>query len=527
LEERVQLSLRRTAALAGLGTAALAAPASAQPTWHHCGQAPHTQCARFTVPLDYDEPSGRTIELFVARLPAIDRRHRLGTLFVNFGGPGGSAADVLESLTAEQLPKPNERWDIIGMDPRGVGQSRPAIGCGTDIGRSGLDLTLFPRPSAFSADTLVASARSYAAACAARDGDLLEHVSTANVVRDMDLLRRRLGERRIAYFGQSYGTYLGATYAKLFPRRYRAMVLDSPLDPDAYAQRPLDNAVAGAGGFEDSLDRFLAACAADQATCRFGGADPRAAFDALVAQLDRRPAPAGDARPADGGDVLAAAFEALSVKAWWVRLAHALADAAAGDGTGVRALADGASGILPDGSDPTADANFAITAAEQLQAGVGTYLRAGELARTRFPHFWYLGGYLNIIGAVWPAHDEDAFHGPFKLARDAAPPLIVATTHDPITPYPEAIALRRELGKGRLLTQRGDGHTVYPGSSPCVDHAIDTYFLRGRLPAPGKTCDQAVTFSSEALADATAHRRSRPARRSAAAGSAASTGRSR
>jgi pimeloyl-ACP methyl ester carboxylesterase len=526
----VQHSLRRTAALAGLATAALAAPAapaSAQPAWHHCGRAPHTQCSRFTVPLDYDAPHGRRIELFVARLPALDRKHRIGTLFVNFGGPGGTAADVLEGLTAEQLPKPNERWDIVGMDPRGVGQSRPAIGCGADIGRTGLDLTLFPRPSAFSEDTLVASARSYAAACAARNGDLLAHVSTANVARDMDVLRRRLGERRIAYFGQSYGTYLGATYARLFPRNYRAMVLDSPLDPDAYARRPLDDALAGAGGFEESLDRFLATCAADQATCRFGGADPRAAFDALIARLDRQPAPAGDARPADGGDVLAAAFEALSVKAWWVRLAHALADAAAGDGTGVRALADGASGILPDGSDPTADGNFAITAAEQQHADVGTYLRAGRLARVSDPHFWFLGGYITIIGAVWPAHDQDAFHGPFKLPRHAAPPLIVATTHDPITPYPEAIALRRELGKGRLLTQRGDGHTAYPGSSPCIDRAIDTYFLRGRLPAPGKTCDQAAAFSSGARAAATARRRSPAARRSAAAGSAASTARSR
>ena len=136
------------------------------------------------------------------------------------------------------------------MDPRGVGQSRPVIGCGTDIGRTGLDLMLFPRPSTFSPDALVASARRYAAACAARNGDLLEHVSTANVARDIDLLRRRLGERRIAYYGQSYGTYLGATYAKLFPRSYRAMVLDGPLDPETYARRPLDGSVAGAAAFE-------------------------------------------------------------------------------------------------------------------------------------------------------------------------------------------------------------------------------------------------------------------------------------
>jgi pimeloyl-ACP methyl ester carboxylesterase len=414
------------------------------------------------------------------------------------------------------------------MDPRGVGQSRPAIGCGTDIGRTGLDLMLFPRPTTFSPVALVGSARSYAAACAARNRDLLEHVSTANVARDIDLLRRRLGERRIAYYGQSYGTYLGATYAKLFPRSYRAMVLDAPLDPEVYARRPLDGSVAGAAGLEDSLGRFFAARAADQATCRFGGADPRGAFDALVARLDRQPAPAGDARPADGGDVLAAAFEALSAKEWWVRLARALAAAEAGDGTGVRALADGATGVMPGGTYPAADGNLAITASEQLHsADVGAYLRAGERAHARFPHFWFVGGYLSVIGAVWPARDEDAFHGPFTLARRAVPPLVVATTHDPVAPYQDAAAMLRELGKGRLLTQRGDGHTAYPGSSPCVDDAIDTSFLRGRLPAPGKTCDQAVPFSSEALAAATARRRSPAARRSAAGGSAASSVRSR
>ena len=139
----MQLSLRRTAAPAALATAALAAPTSAQPTWHHCGNAPHTQCARFTVPLDYDAPLGRKIELFVARAPATDRRHRLGTLFVNFGGPGGTSADIIEGLTAEQLPKPNERWDLVAMDPRGVGQSRPAIECGTRTGRS---MTPSPAP---------------------------------------------------------------------------------------------------------------------------------------------------------------------------------------------------------------------------------------------------------------------------------------------------------------------------------------------------------------------------------------------
>jgi pimeloyl-ACP methyl ester carboxylesterase len=498
LEERVQLSLRRIAPLAALATAALAAPASAHTTWHHCGNAPHTQCARLKVPLDYDAPHGRTLELFVARLPATDRRHRLGSLFVNFGGPGGTAADVIEGLTADQLPRPNERWDIVAMDPRGDGQSRPAIDCGTDIGRTGLDLLPFPRPSAFSADALVPADRTYAANCAARNGDLLEHVSTANVARDIDVLRRRLGERRIAYYGQSYGTYLGATYAKLFPRHYRAMVLDSPLDPEIYARPTLDSSVMDAAGFEDSLDRFLAACAAHQAKCRFGGADPRAAFDALVAQLDRQPAPAGDARPADGGDLLGAAFETVYAREWWPRLARALTDAAAGDGSGLRALADGANGELPDHSDPTADANFAISASEQRRsAGLEAQLRAAELARARYPHFWFLG-YTDILGTIWPAHDEDAFSGPFNLPRDAVEPLIVATTHDPATPYPQALAMRRELGKGRLLTLRGDGHTAYPGISACIDDAVDTYFLRGRLPAPGKTCDQPAAFSSAA-----------------------------
>ena len=145
------------------------------------------------------------------------------------------------------------------MDPRGVGQSRPAIDCRADQETQGIYGQPFTRPASLDVDALLARAHAYVDRCVQRNGDLLRHVSTANVARDIDLLRRALGERRISYLGYSYGTLLGATYARLFPRRYRAMVLDGPLDADAYINRPQRALAAQTTGFEDAFRRFEAA----------------------------------------------------------------------------------------------------------------------------------------------------------------------------------------------------------------------------------------------------------------------------
>jgi pimeloyl-ACP methyl ester carboxylesterase len=284
--------------------------------WRHCGNAPHTQCASLRAPLDYDASHGRRISLFVARLPATDRAHRLGTIFVNFGGPGDTAADLIESFTAHSLPAVNDRYDIIAMDPRGVGQSRPAISCG---GASGAAWTLAPL-GAVDVGALLATDRAYVRRCVAANPRILAHVSTANVARDMDLLRRTLRERRIAYFGQSYGTLLGATYARLFPRHSGPMVLDGPLDPEKWLNHPLRMSIGAPQ--EDALRRFLASCPA----CGFGGAHPAAAYEALLDSLAQHPVPAHGPDPRAVGRVeaLTATEAGLGHKARWPVLARAL-----------------------------------------------------------------------------------------------------------------------------------------------------------------------------------------------------------
>jgi pimeloyl-ACP methyl ester carboxylesterase len=484
------LSLRSGSALvAALAVMGLLAPvAHAQRTpplmWRHCGRAPHTQCATARVPLDYDAPRGRRVSLFVARLPATDRAHRLGSLFVNFGGPGDSAADVIESFTAHALPAVNDRYDIVAMDPRGVGQSRPTIDCGPGGGLA----QAFAPPSAVDVGALLVADRAYVERCVAANPELLAHVSTANVARDIDFLRRALGERKVAYFGQSYGTLLGATYARLFSRHYSAMVLDGPVDPGQLLNHPLQADYAAAE--EDALHRFLASCPA----CGFGGMHPLAAYDALLASLAAQPIPAhgSDRRPVDRDAALDATGAGLVHKQRWPVLAKALADATRGDGTALRALADDAEGIDPTGGhrSPIGDQAVAIGASEQrYPRDIAPYVSLAAHTWATSPHFG--DNYERLVNALWPIHDHDAYRGPFTLPDDAPIPLVIAATHDPVTPYADAAGLIHAMGRGRLITVLGDGHTMYPGNSACLDAAVAAYFEHATLPTPGTRCKQA------------------------------------
>ena len=290
----VALTAAMACAVAPAGAAASpAVPAEAGPArgakapaplaWKPCGDAANVTCATVKVPRDYERPQAATLSLFVAKSPATDPAHRIGSLFVNPGGPGASVADSIEALGADYLPALNARFDIIAMDPRGVGQSTPAIDCAADQETSGIYAQPFTTPDNLDVFGLLAKDTRYVARCVQRNRDLLRDVSTANVARDMDLLRRALGERRITYVGFSYGTFLGATYARLFPSSYRAMVLDGPVDADAYMNDPMRLLSAQSTGFERALGRFFEACGRDQAACSdFGGDDPRDAYDDLL-----------------------------------------------------------------------------------------------------------------------------------------------------------------------------------------------------------------------------------------------------
>jgi pimeloyl-ACP methyl ester carboxylesterase len=494
---------------AGTPVATAQSPAAEPPAvpaaplaWAGCGTtaeatAAGVECAIADLPMDYDEPDGSRVQIAVARVPATDQANKIGSLFFNFGGPGGPAVEYLQAAGAGLFSTLNERFDIVGFDPRGVGQSTPAIDCQVDQETQGIYSVPVPTPLDIDVEAYVAKVQGYVDACLANNGEILEHVSTANVARDMDVLRAAVGDDKLSYLGFSYGTFLGATYASLFPDNHRAMVLDGPVDADEYINDPLSGIATQTAGFEQALARFTEACAVDQAACSgFGGTDPYLAYDQLLAAAEAQPIPADgytpDPRPVTADDIRALTLRLLYAKPLWGLLGDILAKTAAGDGSTVRELLDQA--VYADSA--SADRYFTIGASEQRypQGDLEVYLDRGAESWASFPHFWSNSGYAELNYALWPAHDEDAFAGPFDVPESSATPLVIGTTYDPATPYSGAVRLVEDLGNARLLTMEGDGHTAYGGNSACIDGATETYLVDGLLPAPGTVCQQEVPF---------------------------------
>jgi pimeloyl-ACP methyl ester carboxylesterase len=479
--------------------AAPAAPAKAPPVdWKPCADAAGFDCATYPVPLDYRHGHGRSLHLAVVRLPATGRK--VGSLFVNFGGPGADAVATLKAIGPGLLGALNDRFDIVGFDPRGTGQSEDAIDCRANQETLGAYRQPFPTPENLDVSAWVAVNKRYVDRCLRLNPRILPYVSTANTARDMDRLRAAVGDRRLTYLGFSYGTFLGATYASLFPGRYRALALDGALDADKYINRPLLSLREQSAGFERADGRFFAACAANQVACDgFGGADPQKAFDELVDRLNAHPQPASanDPRPVDGDDVLAGLFGDLYAKQFWPYIARALAAAEAGDYSPIRAEADAFYGRNSDGTyDPVSDRYFALGALEQRYPhDVNAYIEAGEDSWAMFDHSWLNSGYVELPWGLWPVEPRGVYYGPFHAKPSAPTTLVVGTTYDPATPYRGARRLVSELGNARLLTMRGDGHTAYGGNSSCIDRAVDAYLEHGTLPGKGTVCQQEVPFA--------------------------------
>jgi pimeloyl-ACP methyl ester carboxylesterase len=395
----------------------------------------------------------------------------------------------------------NERFDLVGFDPRGTGQTDYAIDCAVNQETLGLYRQPFTTPENADPDQLLADAQAYVSACVDKNSKILPYASTATAARDMDALRAAVGDPKLNYLGFSYGTFLGATYVSLFPGKYRAVVLDGALDPDTYINHPTEGLVAQNGGFERALDRFLQACAVDQTACAgFGGKDPHAAFDALVASATSSPLPASgdDPRAVNGEDILGGTFVVLYAKQNWPLLAVALASAAQGDGSVMRYLADYFYGWLGDGTyDPFGDRYFTLGAAEQVySADLDVFLQTGRSSWATFDHTWWNAGYYAELPlGLFPIQAKGAFYGPFKAAAKSPTVLVVGTTYDPATPYRGAKRMVSELGNARLLTMQGDGHCAYGGNSACIDDAVQAYFERGTLPKVGTMCQQEVPFA--------------------------------
>jgi pimeloyl-ACP methyl ester carboxylesterase len=321
------------------------------------------ECATATVPLDYARPKAGTLDIAVTRMPATEPDERLGSLFVNFGGPGAPAVETLHTPgVIAAFASLNDRYDIVGVDPRGT-SGTDAIDCKYTAPEQP-----FPRPATVDRAALIASYRSYIDQCLALNPRVLPYVSTANVARDMNSVRRALGEHKLNYLGYSYGTVLGAPLESMFPERVGRFVLDGAVDA-TWLNDPMRFNREQLRSSEMALARFFEACAANQEACSgFGGEDPEATFDDLVERLNATPIPAGAGNPrtVNGDDVLAVTFWTMYAKQYWPTLGEALALAAAGDGSLMRELADVFSGRREDGSgNPPFDRTFAIQSLER------------------------------------------------------------------------------------------------------------------------------------------------------------------
>ncbi len=439
------------------------------------------------MPLDYADPGGRSINIALIRLPATEQANRIGSLLTNPGGPGASGVDFVRQ-NAEQIFSADLRdhFDIVGFDPRGVGDST-AVVCVDDATMDKLN-DLDPSPDTPAEQkALIDAARQFDAACQANSSDLLPHMSTADAARDMDLIRAAVGDPKMTYLGFSYGTFLGATYAGLFPDHVRAFVLDGALDPTlTFDQRNETQAVS----FAQTFNRFLEFCASDK-TCQFrNGGKPGPAFDALMARIDKTPLPAtaiGDPRTVGPGLAFTGMLAALYSRSTWDILGQGLALAQKGDGSILLLLADSYNERQPDGSyHNVSAANNAVNCLDYVApTDPAAYQAQAPELEKEAPRFGEVVAYSGLTCAFWPVHPTS---DPGVITAAGAPPIVVVgTTGDPATPYDWAVKLAGQLRSGVLLTREGEGHTAY-GTSDCINSAVDTYLIDLTVPANGTTC---------------------------------------
>jgi pimeloyl-ACP methyl ester carboxylesterase len=447
------------------------------------------QCARLAVPFDYGKPGGRRFSLPVIKLPASDRSRRAGALVINPGGPGGSGVEYALGARNELPAALLARFDIIGFDPRGVGGSQPALHCMTGPQLDRYFATDDAPANAAQLAQVVAEAKLYTSQCERNSAALLAYVGTQNAARDMDLLRAALGEPRLSYLGFSYGTYLGAWYAQLFPGRVRALVLDGAVDPGAPS---LEQDVIQAQGFEVALRSFAAWCLT-MANCPLGHGGPVAAAVARVQGLITRAYSAplanqlNDGQVADGGQLLEGVAAALYSRTAWGYLRTGLANAFAGDGTVLIELANLLLERNKDGKySNLSDADIAINCVDRPSPrSLATWQATASAASRVAPLFGAPTVWGSLPCAYWPV---PAYPPPRIRAAGAPPILVVGTLRDPATPYRWAQALAGDLASGVLLGRNGDGHTAYGQGSPCVDKIVNDYLFSLSVPRNGTVC---------------------------------------
>ncbi len=500
------------ATVAGSSAAVLASPpaaAAAAVDWRACRDG--FQCASIPVPLDYDGPAGEKINLSVIRLPAASPGSKIGSLLLNPGGPGGSGVDIARGI-APYLPlELRARFDIVGFDPRGIARSTP-LRCYDTSEEAYADLPahVFPVTSAEEQAQRAADAK-LVAACGRHGGPILEHMSTADVARDMDRLRALFGDSKLNYLGFSYGSVLGQTYANMFPNRVRALVIDAVVDPVAWSTGarnegrvlPFSTRLRSDVGAQSTLNEFFRLCDAAAVECAFSGASA-ARFAALAEQLRRHPIEEVDptdpeAEPArfTYADLIGITLGALYSPAVWPDLGEVLA--------GIEAEA---SAEVIGERLATLRAGLGLAEGEQepypneIEGGPGVacsdsvnpdafdaWPRAADAAERHHGYFGRLWTWAWAACRTWPEKAaEDSYTGPWTR-RTANPVLVVGNYFDPATRYQGAVTASRLLPNSRLLSYAGWGHAAFIIAAHfCVNQAVTRYLITTRTPPAGKVC---------------------------------------
>ncbi len=485
------------AVAAGPATASASADTAATPqlSWSDCQDG--FQCANASVPLDYDRPAGAKISLALIKLPAADPARRIGTLFVNFGGPGASGLQRLRErgkwpwLFSDEL---RARFDVVSWDPRGIANST-AVRCFDSLAEQQDFFGSFPEmPGDASGNAaFYAKSKELADRCAAKSGPILEHVSTANTARDLDLLRRAVGDAKLTYHGISYGTQLGATYANLFPNRIRAMVFDGTMDfagnatghDGAGKTVPLDTRQDVATGIADTFGQFLRLCTEAGPQCAFSSGDPKAKWTAIAARAKQGPITIqGDSGPETWtySGVINAAGDLSDSRGWsdLAKLLQRLYDAK--DTANLRVAA---------GEPYTSNRTEAFNAIQCSDSDVPTdpaiYSRYAESEDQRVPYFGRIAVLDMMSCAFWQAKDTDRYTGPWNRPTSAEI-LVLNNRYDPSTPLPGARDGAAELARARVFVTEGYGHSSMYVPSTCTEQVKRDYLISGAFPAAGKTC---------------------------------------
>jgi pimeloyl-ACP methyl ester carboxylesterase len=480
--------LWRSAGVASLASILLivgGAQASADPdqtrfkiAWSACEKSPQTQCGTLKVPLDWSKPSGATISLAIARRPAKDPQQRVGTLFFNPGGPGDGAAKYIVMAETIFTPALIERFDLVGMDPRGM-ENSSQVRCTVPLITP--ETTVFPKTEQ-QFQQLVKHNREVGLNCLDKAGDLVRHMDTVSVARDHEALRLALAENKINWLGISYGTQLAANYAQLYPTRTRAMVLDAPLEhSQAEVHQVADEIIAA----EDSFNRFADWCPT-QETCALRGQDVRAVFDRLVQQADQNPIRVeGALRPVTGEDIRMGTKGTLRLKEpsifgpdlSWAGLSRALQKAIDGDAS--------AFAVAPEGEPQYGLHSLFANACLDYAPQVHTYAEMQqrlELGRQLAPHLQGASETWQVNYCIgWPVKPTNP---PKTLNVRGVPTLLIHAAHDPSDSYTWAHGLATQIDGSALLTRTGDGHTsVF--TSDCAKSAMDAFLLERRSEANG------------------------------------------